>query len=78
MTDVSPHADLFSSLHTHLKAIEHTLHDLENKMNILYSESRMKQELESQKKEIRLLNHMIDERECEILALKTKLNAAYI
>lgn len=70
--------DLFSSLRNHLKAIERVLTGLEHKMDILSSEALMKQELENSKKEIRVLNHIIDEHECEIHALKTKLNAAYI
>jgi hypothetical protein len=78
MEDSLNYKDLFSSLRTHLKAVERVLTGLENKMDILSSEALMKQELEKSKKEIRVLNHIIDEHECEILALKTKLNAAYI
>jgi len=78
MDDGPNYKDLFSSLRTHLKSIERVLSGLENKMDILSSEALMKQELENSKKEIRVLNHIIDEHECEIHALKTKLNAAYI
>lgn len=78
MEDAPAYKDLFSSLRTHLKAIERVLIGLEHKMDILSSEALMKNELEKSKKEIRVLNHMIDERECEIHSLKTRLNAAYI
>lgn len=78
MNERPPYKDLFSSLRAHLKAIERVLTGLESKMDILSSEALMKQELENNKKEIRVLNHIIDERECEIYSLKTKLNAAYI
>ena len=78
MEDGPTHKDLFASLRTHLKAIERVLAGLEHKMDLLSSEALMKQELENSKKEIRVLNHIIDEHECEIHALQTRLNAAYI
>ena len=78
MEDGPTYKDLFVSLRNHLKAIERVLVGLENKMDILSSEALMKQELENSKKEIRVLNHIIDEHECEIHGLKTRLNAAYI
>jgi predicted RNase H-like nuclease (RuvC/YqgF family) len=78
MDDGPAYKDLFSSLRNHIKAIERVLSGLENKMDILSSEALMKQELETNKKEIRALNHIIDEHECEIHALKTKLKGAYI
>ena len=78
MEDGPTYKDLFVSLRSHLKSIERVLAGLEHKMDILSSEALMKQELENSKKEIRVLNHIIDEHEFEIHALKTRLNAAYI
>lgn len=79
MTDSAPsYKDLFASLHNHIKALDRILTGLEHKMDILSSECLLKDELESKSREIRVLNHMIDEQECQIHALKTKLNAAYI
>lgn len=78
MDEGPAHKDLFSSLRSHLKAIERVLSGLENKMDVLSSEALMKEELDRSKKEVRVLNHIIDEKECEIHALQTRLKGAYI
>lgn len=68
------HKGIFSSLRVHLQAIEKLLTRLEHTMDVLSSNTLLKKELDEKSKEIRILNHIIDEYECDIHALKTKLS----
>lgn len=63
----------FAEIQQQLQAIARSLNVLQHQMDCLSSETQWKKELDDKVKEIRELNHQLEEQECEMRHLRKQL-----
>ena len=63
-----------SNILSRVDELKREIMELQSKLSILDDKMKFEQELERQRKEIKCLNHTIDEQECEISYLRRNNN----
>jgi predicted RNase H-like nuclease (RuvC/YqgF family) len=62
-----------AGMRRHLGELARGLQDLQDALDLLSSEALLRQELDARTREVRELNHQLEEQECEIRWLRKQL-----